>query len=61
MDFNDRKSDRTHLNLLLTEISLLIPNLKSDFQKNRKNQKTRSVYFVPNQIKIFFSNPAPSN
>ena len=33
MHLNDRKTDRTHLNTLLTQSLMLIPNLKSDFQK----------------------------
>ena len=38
MQINDRKSDRTQLDPLLTQNLILIPNLKSDFQKkNLKN------------------------
>ena len=39
MHLNDQKSDQTHLNALLTQTFMLIPNLKSDFQKNLKNSK----------------------
>ena len=67
MQLNDRKSAYTQLNDLLTQNLMLIPNLKSDFQKNLKKPikiaKTKkhdfcSVYsdrnFAPNQTKIFF-------
>ena len=61
MHLNDRKSDRTHLNPLLTQISILIANLKSEFHKNLKknknlkNQKTRFFFrlFRPELCKIF--------
>ena len=74
MHLNYRKSDRTHLSTPFNSKLVLIPNLKSDFQKKLKNPqkiaKTKehdfcSVYFdrnfVPNQMKMFFSNSAPSN
>ena len=74
MQLNNRKSDRAQLFSLVTQNLMLIPNLKSDFQKNLKKPikiaETKKhdfcyVYsdrnFAPNLTKIFFSNSAPSN
>ena len=39
MHLSDRESDQTHLNALLAQNLMLIPNLKTDFQKNLKKSQ----------------------
>ena len=56
MHLNDRKSVRTHLNSRLTQNFMLIPNLKSDFQKNQKKSQTQGPS-IDHGNKIFFLPP----